>query len=123
MLLFPFISNGSFPVQNYESQTISVKNDNEMINYLKTEKSDSSFPFGLSSLLIGVLSIPLLFLIPVLGALFSVLAIVFGSIGLKSKGRVMAIAGICLGSFTLLIGIFFIIYAMAAMISILNALN
>ncbi|MDC3153533.1 hypothetical protein OA956_00530 [Bacteroidota bacterium] len=123
MLLFPFISNGSFPVQNYESQTISVKNDNEMINYLKTEKSDGSFPFGLSSLLIGVLSIPLFFLIPVLGALFSVLAIVFGSIGLKSKGRVMAIAGICLGSLALLIGIFFIIYAMAVMISILNALN
>ncbi|MDC3129792.1 hypothetical protein OA870_00995 [Bacteroidota bacterium] len=123
MLLFPFISNGSFPVQNYESQTISVKNDNEMINYLKTEKSDGSFPFGLFSLLIGVLSIPLFFLIPVLGALFSVLAIVFGSIGLKSKGRVMAIAGICLGSFAILIGIFFIIYAMTAMISILNALN
>ncbi|MDC3115206.1 hypothetical protein OA863_02270 [Bacteroidota bacterium] len=123
MLLFPFISNGSFPVQNYESQTISVKNDNEMINYLKTEKSDGSFPFGFSSLLIGVLSIPLLFVLPVLGALFSVLAIVFGSIGLKSKGRVMAIAGICLGSLALLIGIFFIIYAMAVMISILNALN
>ena len=90
---------------------------------LKQKKSDGSFPFGLSSLLIGVLSIPLFFVLPVLGALFSVLAIVFGSIGLKSKGRVMAIAGICLGSFTLLIGIFFIIYAMAAMISILNALN
>ena len=123
MLLFPFFSNGSFPVQNYESQRISVKNNNEMINQLKTEKSDDSSSFGLVSLLLGALSIPLLFVIPVLGVLFSVSAIVFGSIGLKSKDRVMAIAGLSLGSLTLLIGIIYVIFALAFMISLLNALN
>ena len=52
MLLFPFFSNGSFPVQNYESQRLSVKTNNQMINQLKTEKNDCSFPFGSEQLLV-----------------------------------------------------------------------
>ena len=85
MLLFPFFSNGSFPVQNYESQRLSVKTNNQMINQLKTEKNDYSFPFGSTSLVSGLLSISLLFVAPVEAVLFSILAIGFGSIGLKKR--------------------------------------
>ena len=85
MLLFPFFSNGSFPVQNYESQRLSVKTNNLMINQLKTEKNDYGFPFGSTSLVSGLLSIPLFFVAPIVGLLFSILAIVLGSVGLKKE--------------------------------------
>ncbi|MBH07715.1 MAG: hypothetical protein CMP71_01215 [Flavobacteriales bacterium] len=119
MLLFPFFSNGSFPVQNYESQKLSVKTNNQMINQLKTEKNDYGFPFGSISLVLGLLSIPLLFVAPIVGVVFSFLGIVLGSIGLEKRGRGMAIAGLLLGSLTLLIGI---IYVILFVISLLNAL-
>ena len=76
MLLFPFFSNGSFPVQNYESQRLSVKTNNQIINQLNTEKNDYGFPFGSTSLVPGLLSISLLFLAPLEAVLFSILAIV-----------------------------------------------
>lgn len=123
MLLFPFFSNGSFPVQNYESQRLSVKTNNQIINYLKTEKNDYGFPFGSTSLVLGLLSIPLLFVAPIVGVVFSILAIVLGSIGLEKRGRGMAIAGLLLGSLTLLIGIIYVIFALVFVISLLNALE
>ena len=122
MLLFPFFSNGSFPVQNYESQRLSVKTNNQMINQLKTEKKDYGFPFGSTSLVSGLLSIPLFFVAPIVGLLFSILAIVLGSVGLKKRGRGMAIAGLSLGLLTLLLGIIFVIFAIAFLISLGNAL-
>jgi len=122
MLLFPFFSNGSFPVQNYESQRLSVKTNNQMINQLKTEKNDYGFPFGSISLVSGLLSIPLFFVAPIVGLLFSILAIVLGSVGLKKRGRGMAIAGLSLGLLTLLLGIIFVIFAIAFLISLGNAL-
>ena len=120
MLLFPFFSNGSFPVQNYESQRLSVKTNNQMINQLKTEKNDYSFPFGSTSLVSGLLSISLLFVAPIVGLLFSILAIVLGSVGLKKRGRGMAIAGLSLGLLTLLIGIIYVIFVLAFTISLLR---
>ena len=120
MVLFPFFSNGSFPVQNYESQRLSVKTNNQMINQLKTEKNDYGFPFGSTSLVSGLLSISLLFVAPVEAVLFSILAIVFGSIGLKKRGRGMAIAGLSLGLLTLLIGIIYVIFVLAFTISFLG---
>ena len=120
MLLFPFFSNGSFPVQNYESQRLSVKTNNQMINQLKTEKNDYSFPFGSTSLVSGLLSIPLFFVAPIVGLLFSILAIVLGSVGLKKRGRGMAIAGLSLGLLTLLIGIIYVIFVLAFTISLLG---
>ena len=120
VLLFPFFSNGSFPVQNYESQRLYVKTNNQMINQLKTEKNDYSFPFGSISLVSGLLSISLLFVAPVEAVLFSILAIVLGSIGLKKRVRGMAIAGLSLGLLTLLIGIIYVIFVLAFTISLLR---
>ena len=123
MLLFPFFSNGSFPVQNYESQRLSVKTNNQMINQLKIENNDYGFPFGSTSLVSGLLSIPLFFVAPIVGLLFSILAIVLGSVGLKKRGRGMAIAGLTLGLLTLLLGIIFVVFAIAFLISLGNALE
>ena len=123
MLLFPFFSNGSFPVQNYESQRLSVETNNQMINQLKTEKNDYEFPFGSISLVSGLLSIPFFFVAPIVGLLFSILAIVLGSVGLKKRGRGMAIAGLSLGLLTLLLGIIFVVFAIAFLISLGNALE
>ena len=123
MLLFPFFSNGSFPVQNYESQRLSVKTNNQMINQLKTEKNDYGFHFGSISLVSGLLSIPLFFVAPIVGLLFSILAIVLGSVGLKKRGRGMAIAGLSLGLLTLLLGIIYVVFAIAFLISLVNALE
>ena len=123
MLLFPLFSNGSFPVQNYESQRLSVKTNNQMINQLKTENNDYGFPFGSTSLVSGLLSIPLFFVAPIVGLLFSILAIVLGSVGLKKRGRGMAIAGLSLGLLTLLLGIIYVVFAIAFLISLGNALE
>ena len=113
MLLFPFFSNGSFPVQNYESQRLSVKTNNQMINQLKTEKNDYGFPFGSISLVSALLSIPLFNVAPIVGLLCSILAIVLGSVGLKKRDRGTAIAGLSLGLLTLLLGIIVVFFPIA----------
>ena len=38
MILFPLISNGSFPIQNYETQTKSIKENNSITNLIKMIK-------------------------------------------------------------------------------------
>ena len=122
MILFPFFSNGSFPVQNYESQRLSVKTNNQMINQLKIEKMIMGFDFWIHLISFRFIVNSVIFCTPILGLLFSILAIVLGSVGLKKRGRGMAIAGLSLGLLTLLLGIIFVIFAIAFMISLGNAL-
>ena len=45
-----------------------------------------------------------------------------GSVGLKKRGRGMAIAGLTLGLLTLLLGTIFVVFAIAFFISLGNAL-
>ena len=90
MLLFPFFSNGSFPVQNYESQRLSVKTNNQMINFVIICSSCRSCT---------------IFYLKTKG---------------KNRGRGMAIAGLSLGLLTLLIGIIYVIFVLAFTISLLR---
>ena len=104
MILFPLISNGSFPIQNYETQTNSIKENNPITNLIENDKSKSSSTFAIVSLISGVLSI--LTIATFAAGWFALLSIIFGILGLKRKGRGMAIAGLCLGLLT------YAIYAM-----------
>ena len=103
MILFPLISNGSFPIQNYETQTKTIKENNPITNLIVNDKSSSTF--AIVSLISGVLSI--LTIATLAAGWFALLSIIFGILGLKRKGRGMAIAGLCLG---------FLTYAIYAMI-------
>ena len=104
MILFPLISNGSFPIQNYESQTKSIKENNPITNLIENDKSKGSSTFAIASLISGVLSI--LTIATFAAGWFALLSIIFGILGLNRKGRGMAIAGLCLGLLT------YAIYAM-----------
>ncbi len=104
MILFPLISNGSFPIQNYETQTNSIKENNPITNLIVDDKSKSSSTFGIVSLISGVLSI--LTIATFAAGWFALLSIIFGILGLRRKGRGMSIAGLCLGLLT------YAIYAM-----------
>ena len=46
MILFPLISNGSFPIQNYETQTKSIKENNPITNLIENDKSKGSSTFA-----------------------------------------------------------------------------
>ena len=105
MILFPLISNGSFPIQNYETQTKSIKENNPITNLIVNDKSKGSSTFGIVSLISGVLSI--LTIATFAASWFALLSIIFGILGLRRKGRGMAIAGLFL---------VFLTYAIYAMI-------
>ena len=47
MILFPLISNGSFPIQNYETQTKSIKENTPITNLIENGKSKGSSTFPL----------------------------------------------------------------------------
>ena len=104
MILFPFVSYGSFPIQNYESQTNSIKENTPITNLIEIDKSKVSSTFGIVSLISGALSI--LTIATFAAGWFALLSIIFGILGLRRKGRGMAIAGLCLGLLT------YAIYAM-----------
>ena len=104
LILFPFVSNASFPIQNYESQTKSSKENNSISNLIENDKSKVSSTFAIVSLTSGLLSI--LTITTFVAGWFALLSIIFGILGLKRKGRGMAIAGLCLGLLT------YAIYAM-----------
>ena len=97
MILFPLISNGSFPIQNYETQTKSIKENNPITNLIVNDKSKSSSTFAIVSILT---------IATFAASWFALLSIIFGILGLRRKGRGMAIAGLCLGLLT------YAIYAM-----------
>ena len=85
MILFPLISNGSFPIQNYETQTKSIKENNPITNLIVNDKSKGSSTFGIVSLISGVLSI--LTIATFAAGWFALLSIIFGILGLKKKGK------------------------------------
>lgn len=79
-----------------------------MENHVTSGMATASFVLGILSIFVGW--------IPFIGQIPSVLAIVFGFVGLgnikKSKnmgGKALAIWGICLGAFWLVLGLFLII--------------
>lgn len=76
MILFPLISNGSFPIQNYETQTKSIKENNPITNLIVNDKSKSSSTFAIVSLISGVLSI--LTIATLAAGWFALLSIIFG---------------------------------------------
>ena len=104
MILFPFISNGSFPIQNNETQTKSIKENTPITNLIENDTTKGSSTFGIVSLISGLLSI--LTITTFAAGWFALLSIIFGILGLRRKGRGMAIAGLCLGLLT------YAIYAM-----------
>ena len=97
-ILSPFISNGSFPIQNYESQTNSIKENNPISNLIESDTSKGSSTFAIVSLISGALSI--LTISTLAAGWFALLSIIFGILGLRRKGWGMAIAGLCLGLLT-----------------------
>ena len=103
-ILFPLISNGSFPIQNYETQTNSIKENNPITNLIENDKSKGRSTFAIVSLISGVLSI--LTIATFAAGWFALLSIIFGILGLSRRGKGMAIAGLCLGLLT------YAIYAM-----------
>ena len=42
MILFPLISNRSSPIQNYETKTKSIKENNPITNIIENDKSKGS---------------------------------------------------------------------------------
>jgi len=56
-VFLPLISNGSFPIQNYETQTKSIKENNPITNLIENDKSKGSSTFAILSLISGILSI------------------------------------------------------------------
>ena len=103
-ILFPLISNGSFPIQNYETQTNSIKENNPITNLIENDKSKGRSTFAIVSLISGLLSI--LTIATLAAGWFALLSIIFGILGLSRRGKGMAIAGLCLGLLT------YAIYAM-----------
>jgi len=80
-----------------------------MENHVTSGMATVSFVLGILSIFIGW--------IPILGQIPSILAIVFGFVGLsnikKSKrmgGKSLAIWGICLGAFWLVLGLLLILF-------------
>lgn len=74
-----------------------------------------------ASLVLGIIAIVSLIFIPFLDILFSILALIFGIMSLKSERRGSAIAGIVLSSIVLgiyLIGLFLLITIGAAFLSL-----
>ena len=55
--IFPSISIGSFPIQNYESQTKLIIENNPITNLIENDKIERSSTFAIQSLISGVLSI------------------------------------------------------------------
>ena len=85
MILFPFISNGSFSIQNYEDQTKSIKENIPITNLIEIDKRKGNSTFGIASLISGVLSI--LTIATFAAGWFALLSIIFGILGLKKKRK------------------------------------
>lgn len=71
--------------------------------------------FAITSLVTGIVSV-LLSLVPILGFLLGVTAVVFGALSIKRPaGRGMAIAGLVTGSVTVLIGLIVFVFWVIAL--------
>ena len=85
LILFPFVSNASFPIQNYESQTKSIKENNSISNLIENDKSKVSSTFAIVSLTSGVLSI--LTITTFAAGWFALLSIFFWNFRIKKKRK------------------------------------
>lgn len=66
-----------------------------------TDGAERSGGFGIAALVLGIVGVAFgWWIIPFLGFVASVLAIIFGALGLRSRTRGMAIAGFVLGIVT-----------------------
>ncbi len=62
--------------------------------------------YGIAALVLGIVGVALgWWIIPFLGFIASILAIIFGALGLKSRTRGMSIAGLVLGIVTVVLSI------------------
>lgn len=62
--------------------------------------------YGIAALVLGIVGVTLVWwIIPFLGFISSILAIVFGALGMKSRTRGMAIAGLVMGIVTVVLSI------------------
>jgi len=62
--------------------------------------------YGITALVLGIVGVALgWWIVPFLGFISSILAIVFGALGIKSRTRGMAIAGLVLGIVTIVLSI------------------
>jgi hypothetical protein len=95
---------------------IFIYKHTETVSMEKSSEKTSSL--AITSLVLGIVSIPLLFLWGI-GTLFGIAALVLGIIALnrinktKSSGKGMAIAGIATGGFTLLVALILVIVIIA----------
>jgi hypothetical protein len=69
--------------------------------------------FGVAALVLGIVSLPLICLCGLLAAPLSILAVIFGAIGIGREGRGLAIAGLVLGSVSLILTIAVLIIGLA----------
>jgi len=71
-----------------------------------TNGTERGSGFGIAAMVLGIVGVILgWWLIPLLGFVLSILAIIFGGVGLRSRGRGMSIAGLVLGIITAVLSI------------------
>lgn len=70
------------------------------INETIGEDGSESKSMGITSMVLGIVG-AVMFFLPHIAIICSILAIIFGAVGLKRKGKGMAIAGLILGIATL----------------------
>lgn len=79
--------------------------------------------FAIASLVLGIFSLLLFFLVPIIDIFTSILGFIFGILSLKSENRGLAITGLILSGIVLVIyfiGILILILFGAAILSLLN---
>ncbi len=71
-----------------------------------TDGAERSGGFGIAALVLGIVGVAFgWWIIPFLGFVASILAIIFGAVGMRSRTRGMAIAGLVLGIVTVVLSI------------------
>ncbi len=70
------------------------------------EGMERSGGFGITALVLGIVGVGLAWwTIPLLGFVAGILAVIFGGVGMRSRARGMAIAGLVLGIVTIVLSI------------------
>lgn len=87
---------------------------NQYNTYQNNPQSSEGQGFGIASLVLGIFGFFVVCCIPIIGAIPSILAIIFGALGMKyPAGKGMAIAGLilgCIGLVPALIMLFILAY-------------
>jgi len=70
------------------------------------EGAERSGGYGIAALVLGIVGVALgWWIIPFLGFVAGILAVIFGGLGLRSRSRGMSIAGLVLGIVTIVLSI------------------